>query len=107
MAAPKLAVVLRRGHVLGDFVLGGRRLGIDYAAAWPLAEIPTTEPVGFAATPAPPRGARQGPWPAADMAIIEEVLEPAETRRRLVHFLEIALLHRALPPLSPDRDSLL
>ncbi len=107
LSAPKLVVVLRRGHVLGDFVLGGRRLGIDYVAAWPFAEIPTTEPAGFAATPAPPRGTRGGPWPAADLGIIEEVLEPSETRARLSHFLEIALLHRSLPDLSPDRDSVL
>lgn len=104
VVAPKLVVVLRRGHVLGDFALGGRRLGIDYAAAWPLAEIPTAEPAGFGALPAPALNARRGPWAAADAGIIEEVLEPAETRSRLIHFLEIALLHRRVPDLAPDRD---
>lgn len=90
--APKLVLVLRRGHVLGEFALGGRQLGVDYIAAWPLAEIPTVEPPGFAATPAPPASERLGPWPAADAALIEDVLEPAETRRRLSQYLELAIV---------------
>ncbi len=99
--APKLVLVLRRGHVLGEFALGGRQLGVDYIAAWPLAEIPTVEPLGFAATPTPPANERLGPWPAADAALIEDVLEPAETRRRLSQFLELAIVKRDLPGVSP------
>lgn len=101
LRAPKLVLVLRRGHVLGEFALGGRQLGVDYIAAWPLAEIPTVEPLGFAATPALPASERLGPWAAADAALIEDVLEPAETRRRLSQFLDLAIVKRDLAAVAP------
>ncbi|MBI3954045.1 MAG: hypothetical protein HY330_05985, partial [Chloroflexi bacterium] len=105
LPAPKLVLVLRRGHVLGDFVLGGRKLGIDYIAAWPLAELATTEPVSFGAAAVPPPAQRRGPWTAAGLAMIEDVLEPPETRRRLVQVLEIALLAREVPAVPPEREA--
>jgi acetyl-CoA carboxylase carboxyltransferase component len=94
--APKLALILRRGHALGEFALGGRKLGIDYIAAWPLAEVPTVEPVGFSAKAAVAAGERKGPWPAADAAIIDDILEPGETRQRLAQMLELGMVERDL-----------
>lgn len=98
--APKLALILRRGHALGEFALGGRRLGIDYIGAWPLAEIPTVEPVGFSAKAAGATGERKGPWPAADAAIIDDILEPTETRVRLTQIMELGIVERDLVPVA-------
>lgn len=94
--AAKLALITGRGQALGTFVLGGRRLGYDYIAAWPWAELPVT-PDG---TIAPEHA---GPWLAAGMGIVDDVVTPEETRPRLATYLDILAAARALPTVEEQR----
>jgi acetyl-CoA carboxylase carboxyltransferase component len=49
-------------------------------------------------------GVGEGPWLAAGMGIIDDVIAPAETRERLVHMLEILAPCRSVAPLRETRD---
>lgn len=100
---PKLGVILRQGFALGEFVLGGRKLGMDYLAAWPLAEVPTKEPVIYAQLPAKAAASGGGPWYAAGLAFLDDIIDPQDTRRVLIKALEVARWPaQALPPNGPE-----
>jgi len=100
--APKLSLVTGRGHVLGNFVLGSRRLGFDYIAAWPFADIDTSDIPGEQLNGA---ASADGPWLAAGIGIIDDVFAPSETRDRLRRMIEILSLSRSLPSLEASRKN--
>lgn len=100
--APKLSLIAGQGQALGTFVLGGRQLGFDYLAAWPWAEVavgPEDGDAGSSGTdPISP-----GPWLAAGMGIVDDVLAPEETRERVATLLRILARSRDVPPPEVDR----
>lgn len=95
---PRVALIPRRGFVLGEFPLGARKLGLDYIAAWPLAEVGTREPVIYAEPPGKAPIAGVGPWYAAGLAFLDDIIEPQDTRRVLVRALEVARRSPSVPP---------
>ena len=100
-AMPKLALVASRGHVLDDFVLGGRELGTHYIVAWPDAAI-GLEPVGHytrqSADALPPTG----PWDAAGHGLVDEIVKPSETRAYLARVIGLLAHGRAIPVSAGD-----
>jgi acetyl-CoA carboxylase carboxyltransferase component len=98
-----LALVTRRGHVMGDFVLGGRELGTYYTLAWPAADLGVSDIPAFTKSEAK-RIQGRGPWDAAGLAIVDDVVEPAETRERLAAILTLLARARAYPSAHTDRD---
>lgn len=100
---PKATVVLRKAYGGAYIVMNARDLGADFAYAWPSAEIAVLGSQGAVrilerkrlAASADPEGLRAeleesyrqrflSPWPAARDGHLDEVIEPADTRARLV-----------------------
>jgi acetyl-CoA carboxylase carboxyltransferase component len=105
---PKITVVMRKAYGAGYFVMCGRGYHPDVLVAWPFAEISVMGPEGAvniifnkqieaAEDPAATRAAYLqqirdtiSPYIAAGWAMIDDVIEPAETRRVIVRGLEQA-----------------
>jgi propionyl-CoA carboxylase beta chain len=108
---PKLCVVTARGHVLGDFVLGGRELGTHYVAAWAQARVGVEDLPAFTVDTAAAMDAAAaagedtaGPWQAAGLGLIDDVILPGETPGRLAAMLGLLAPSRAIPPQHLDYD---
>jgi acetyl-CoA carboxylase carboxyltransferase component len=105
---PKLTVVLRKAYGAGYFVMCGRGYEPDLIVAWPTAEISVMGPEGgtniifrkeiaAAASPDEERARRVeefrkliNPYMAAGAALIDDVIDPRETREVLIRGLEMA-----------------
>ncbi|HEV7678076.1 MAG TPA: acyl-CoA carboxylase subunit beta [Candidatus Dormibacteraeota bacterium] len=105
---PKVTVVLRKAYGAGYFVMCGRGYQPDALFAWPTAEISVMGPEGAVniifnkqiAAAADPEAERQkyvqmirsqiDPYVAASWAMVDDVIEPADTRRVIVDAFEAA-----------------
>src|SRR5438552_7590598 len=105
---PKLTVVMRKAYGAGYFVMCGRGYEPDLIVAWPTAEISVMGPEGGtnvifrkeiagAANPEEERARRVAefrklidPYVAAGAALIDDVIDPRETRPTLIKALEMA-----------------
>jgi acetyl-CoA carboxylase carboxyltransferase component len=105
-SVPKATVVLRKAFGGAYIVMNAKDLGADFTYAWPAAEIAVLGAQGAVkilerrriAAADDPDGLRAeleeqyrerylSPWPAARGGFIDEVIEPADTRTRLVRAL--------------------
>jgi propionyl-CoA carboxylase beta chain len=80
---PKLTVVIRRAFGEGFEVMSSRSIRADFNFAWPAAEIGSKAPAG-----ALDRGDSASPYEAALLGLLDDVIEPNETRPRLIAALE-------------------
>jgi methylmalonyl-CoA decarboxylase subunit alpha len=87
---PKLSVVLRKGFGLAYFALGGNDMGTDMLWCWPSAEISLMDPDvgasvvnGSADADVAAMLADVGPWGAAGIMKVDEIIDPEETRSAL------------------------
>jgi acetyl-CoA carboxylase carboxyltransferase component len=105
---PKLTVVLRKAYGAGYFVMCGRAYEPDLIVAWPTAEISVMGPEGgtnivfrkeiaAAANPDEERARRIqqfreliDPYRAAEAALIDDVIDPRDTRPTLIRALAMA-----------------
>jgi acetyl-CoA carboxylase carboxyltransferase component len=105
---PKMTVVLRKAYGAGYFVMCGRAYEADQILAWPTAEISVMGPEGAAAIifrkeieaapdPAAVRKERIdlirqtiSPYVAAGGAYVDDVIDPADTRRLVIRGLQAA-----------------
>jgi methylmalonyl-CoA decarboxylase subunit alpha len=106
---PKVTVIIRKAYGGGYIAMNSRHLGADFVFAWPTAEIAVMGPEGAAnivfkkeideaENPAEMRKQKiqeykdkfANPFVAASRGYIDEVIEPSETRARLIHSLEIS-----------------
>jgi len=102
---PKISVVLRKSYGAGYFVMNGRAYEADYIVAWPTAEIAVMGPDGVVniafrkqleeAPEGPERDrlrielaemirANIDPWVAAGHALVDDVIDPADTRAAVI-----------------------
>jgi acetyl-CoA carboxylase carboxyltransferase component len=113
---PKLTVVMRKAYGAGYFVMCGRAYEPDLIVAWPTAEISVMGPEGgtnivfrkeiaAAASPDEERARRVedfrkliDPYVAAGAALVDDVIDPRETRPVLVRALEMALTKKVDRP---------
>jgi acetyl-CoA carboxylase carboxyltransferase component len=113
---PKLTVVLRKAYGAGYFVMCGRAYEPDLIVAWPTAEISVMGPEGgtnivyrkeiaAADDPDAERARRVqdfraliNPYMAAGAALIDDVIDPRDTRPTLIRALEMARTKRADRP---------
>jgi len=115
---PKVSIVTRKAYGGAYVVMSSKQLSTDVTFAWPSAEIAVMGGEGAAsilyrkeiAQAADPEAARAryaetyreqylNPYVAAEDGFIDEVIEPAETRERLIAALT-ALQHKAVIPLA-------
>jgi acetyl-CoA carboxylase carboxyltransferase component len=105
---PKLTVVMRKAYGAGYFVMCGRGYEPDLIVAWPTAEISVMGPEGgtsiifrkeiaAASDPEEERARRVAefrrlidPYVAAGAALIDDVIDPRETRPTLIRALDMA-----------------
>jgi acetyl-CoA carboxylase carboxyltransferase component len=105
---PKITVIMRKAYGAGYYVMCGKGYEPDVLVAWPLAEISVMGPEGAvniifnkqieaSADPEATRAqmmdairAQINPYLAAGWAMIDDVIDPAETRRVIIHGLEQA-----------------
>ncbi|HVE63657.1 MAG TPA: acyl-CoA carboxylase subunit beta [Mycobacteriales bacterium] len=108
---PKVTVVLRKAYGAGYFVMAGRAYESDYLVAWPTAEFSVMGPEGAVnilfrkqLAAAEDDTAREvlreqlvagirasiDPYLAARMALVDDLIDPADTRRHIIHGLTVA-----------------
>jgi acetyl-CoA carboxylase carboxyltransferase component len=116
---PKVTVIVRKAYGAGYFVMAGRQYEADHLVAWPSAEISVMGPEGAvnilfrkqlaaAATDAERTDLRASlvagvrtqidPYLSAKMGFIDDIIDPADTRRHIAAGLEIAARKRLLRP---------
>ncbi len=105
---PKISIVTRKAYGGAYIAMCSKGLGADLAYAWPSAEIAVMGAEGAAnivfkkeiESAENPQEARQakineyrdkfsGPYKAAEMGYIDDVIEPSESRIRVINALEI------------------
>jgi acetyl-CoA carboxylase carboxyltransferase component len=106
---PKLTVILRKAYGGGYIAMGSRHLRSDFVFAWPGAEIAVMGPEGAAniifrkeimSAENPEEMRKQkveeykekfaNPYVAAARGYVDSVIEPLETRKMLIHAIEVA-----------------
>ncbi len=106
---PKVTVILRKAYGGGYIAMNSRHLGADFMFAWPMAEIAVMGPEGAAniifrkdieeAEDADAMRALKvqeykekfaNPYVAAAKGYIDSVIEPNETRKLLLHAIEVS-----------------
>jgi methylmalonyl-CoA decarboxylase subunit alpha len=106
---PKLTVILRKAYGGGYIAMSSRHLRADFVFAWPSAEIAVMGPEGAAniifrkeiLSAADPDKMRKqkveeykakfaNPYVAASRGYVDAVIEPSETRRFLMHSIEVS-----------------
>jgi acetyl-CoA carboxylase carboxyltransferase component len=116
---PKLTVILRKAYGGAYVVMCAKHIGADLNLAWPTAEIAVMGAEGavgilfrreIEAVPAPEREAKRAqrigeyqaeflnPYLAAERGYIDDVIEPSETRARLLAGLKILQTKREDAP---------
>ncbi len=115
---PRLTVIVRKAYGGAYDVLNSKHVGADVNFAWPSAEIAVMGPEGATnivfrkeiTSSENPDEARErlvkeyrkrfaNPYIAAQLGYIDDVIDPAETRPKLINALEILLTKRErLPP---------
>lgn len=108
---PKVQLVLRRAGGMAGVMLGNRSVGGDWTFAWPGATFscgPADGDVYLAGSnghsPAPPPGrdpSRLDVWQAAALGLVNEVIDPTESRRAVGDALGI--LRRRPRPSAPRK----
>lgn len=106
---PKLTVILRKAYGGGYIAMGSRHLRSDFVFAWPGAEIAVMGPEGAAniifrkeiMSAENPEVVRKhkvreykekfaNPYVAAARGYVDSVIEPSETRKMLIHAIDVA-----------------
>ena len=114
---PKVTVILRKAYGGGYIAMCSRHLRADFVFAWPTAEIAVMGPEGAAniifrheiMNSENPEETRQrkvdeykmkfaNPYVAAAHGYIDAVIEPSETRRFVIHALEISMQKSQMVP---------
>lgn len=87
-SVPLLTVVRRHATGIGYVAMGSCHLGADVNLAWPTARID-----GF------------DPYEVAGRCNVDEIIEPADTRPRLIRALNLLRDHRETPPIPNPTTS--
>jgi propionyl-CoA carboxylase beta chain len=113
---PKLTVIIRKAYGGAYDVLGSKHIRADFNFAWPTAEIAVMGPEGAIkiihrkelANGSDPEKVRKfveeyrlkftNPYIAAGRGYVDDVIEPHETRPRLIHALRASLDKREMRP---------
>ncbi len=114
---PKITVILRKAYGGGYIAMNSRHLGADFMVAWPTAEIAVMGPEGAAniifkreiESAEKPDEMRKkkvqeykdkfaNPYVAAAKGYIDAVIEPSETRKLILHAIEVAANKSAFRP---------
>ena len=111
---PSFSVILRKAFGFGGGLMTGQGCGQSLTLAWPtvsFASLPAdsaidllhSDEIALSEDPAGKRdqllqefAALSGPFPAAQAAVIDDVILPEETRAKLIQALEVSLSRRGI-----------
>ena len=121
---PMVTVILRKAYGGGWAAMSCRELGVDQVFAWPIAELAVMGPEGAAdviwekeiKSSKDPEAARKAfiaeynekfanPYRAAELRLIDDVIYPAETRKRIIQAL--GALKNKQKPSSPRKHGVM
>lgn len=121
---PMVTIILRKAYGGGWGAMGPKELGIDHVFAWPTAECASMGPEGAAEviwskeirTAQDPEAARKrfveeydknfaNPYLAAALRVIDDVIHPAETRRKIIQ--AFRMLEKKDIPRSPRKHGIM
>lgn len=101
-SVPRVCLVLRKAYGGAYIVMDSRRMGNDICLAWPVAELAVMGAKGAVeilhrrATPEEKQAAEADyaatlltPWVAAERGYVDDVIAPAETRRKVAAAFEV------------------
>jgi acetyl-CoA carboxylase carboxyltransferase component len=110
---PRVQIITRKAYGGAYVVMNSKSIGADLAFAWPSAELAVMGPEGAVeivyrrdlAEAADPVGRRKelveeyteryaNPYAAAERGYVDDVIDPAETRRILVRSLDLLVSKR-------------
>ncbi len=114
---PRIQLITRRAYGGAYVVMDSKGIGSDLSFAWPSAEVAVMDPAGAAdivyrqeiqnsgrpdaerkKRVAEYKDAHANPWLAAERGYIDDVIDPVETRRKLIAgFAALKEKHRELP----------
>ena len=116
---PKITIIIRKAYGGGYIAMNSRHLGADFVFAWPGAEIAVMGPEGAAniifrkeiATAENPEEMRKqkikeyktkfaNPYVAAAKGYVDSVIEPSETRKFLMHAIEVSANKKEPKPIK-------
>ncbi len=106
---PKITVITRKSYGGAYIGMCSRHLGADMVFAWPMAEIAVMGPAGaaniiFRGDPEVAAKSQQyvdefaTPYKAAERGYVDQVIEPQETRRRILQALDMLKTKREQRP---------
>ncbi len=101
--APLLSLIVSRGYVFGEWILGGDELGRHYAGAWAQADVALAPAPAYTPAAAAADDGR-GPFAAAAAGVIDDVMLPTETRDHIGRMLRWTARMRTLPPPHADHQ---
>lgn len=101
VTVPKISIIIRKTYGQGTVNMCGMGGGPDFLAAWPSAEIGFMDPliaadVVYGGLPEEERTKKVeemigdlSPYPAAGAYYLQDIIDPGETRRYLIHVLDV------------------
>lgn len=121
---PMVTIILRKAYGGGWGAMGPKELGIDHVFAWPTAECASMGPEGAAeviwakeiqSAPDPEEARKKfveeydrtfaNPYLAAALRIIDDVIHPAKTRRKIIQAFQ--MLEKKDKPKSPRKHGIM
>jgi propionyl-CoA carboxylase beta chain len=90
---PMITLFLRKCYGAGRLVMGTREMGIDAAFAWPSARVHIVDPESSGGD----RDDSQEPFRSAGHLVVDDIIDPRESRRVLVRTLERLSKKRPTP----------
>jgi acetyl-CoA/propionyl-CoA carboxylase len=123
---PKITVYVGRNFGVGRLIMGTLRMGVDFAYAWPSAQVARMNPEEAVdiiygeeiRSSKEPQKARQDrltklledfinyPYHAAEQMMVNDIIDPRETRPILIETLR-TLFHKQAPPRPWRKHSLI
>ena len=105
---PMVTIILRKAYGGGWSAMGPKELGVDFVFAWPTAECASMGPEGaaeiiwakeIASSPDPDEARKKfieeyerdfaNPYLAAALRVVDDIIEPADTRIRIIQSLKL------------------
>ena len=100
-SVPKVTLILRRSYGAAGVSMGSKYLGVDQVLAWPTAEIGVLSPQGLSnilSLAEEDMEKSVSPYEAAAHGLLDDVIDPQESRPRIAYALEFFKTRRQQRP---------
>lgn len=101
---PMLTLILNKGFGSAGVTMGSKFLGVDLVLAWPTAQIGALDPKGLSGLLSIPREESEkiiSPYEAAARGMVDDIIDPGESRKRIIYGLEFLKNKKRYPGRKP------